>query len=145
MGAHSSYEDEKKLVVKGLILLAVVTVVEVIIALVGKGYVIEGFFLPTWLMYLAMIGLSLYKAYFIVYYFMHMAYEVPGLRMSVILPMLLLVWAVIAFFSEGKFWHDSRKLIQDKNAKDPVGSTDVKNEIHGSDVNLDSYVFVHIG
>ena len=66
-------------------------------------------------MYPVMITLSLYKAYWIVYNFMHMAYEVKGLAMSVLLPCLLLVWAVIAFFQEGGAWGARRKQILDKD------------------------------
>ena len=113
-----SYEESKKLVVKGLILLGIVTLVEVAIALVGNGHVIEGFTLPKLIMYPLMIGFSLYKAYFIVYEFMHMRYEVKGLAMSVLLPTLLLVWAIIAFFQEGNSWNNRRQQILDKNKKE---------------------------
>jgi len=108
---HLSYEESKKVVFKGLILLGIVTLAEVFIALIGNGHVIEGFELPIWIMYPLMIGLSLYKAYFIVYEFMHMRYEVKGLAMSVLLPMLLLVWGIIAFFQEGDSWKDRREQI----------------------------------
>lgn len=112
---HLSYEESKKLVFRGMMLLGVITLVEVFIALIGNGHVIEGTRWPIWVMYPLMIGLSLYKAYFIVYEFMHMRYEVKGLAMSVLLPMLLLVWGVIAFFHEGDSWKDRRDLIQEKN------------------------------
>ncbi|MBK8955531.1 MAG: cytochrome C oxidase subunit IV family protein [Saprospiraceae bacterium] len=112
--AHLSYEEAKKTAFKGFVLLGIVTVVEVLIALLGKGYIIEGFHLPRAIMYLAMIILSLYKAYFIVYEFMHMRYEVPGLVKSVLLPTLLLVWAIIAFFSEGHTWNVWRANIHDR-------------------------------
>jgi cytochrome c oxidase subunit IV len=111
-----SYEEGKKVVLKGMILLAVVTLVEVLIALVGNGHIIDGFHLPKIIMYPLMIGLSLYKAYFIVYEFMHMRYEVKGLAMSVLLPTLLLVWGVIAFLQEGSSWGSRRALIKSKNA-----------------------------
>jgi hypothetical protein len=68
-------------------------------------------------MYPVMISMSLYKAYWIVYNFMHMAYEVKGMVMSVLLPCLLLVWAVIAFFQEGGAWGKRRQQIKDKNEK----------------------------
>jgi len=110
-----SYEESKKVVFKGLLLLAVVTIAEVLIALLGNGHLISGFELPKLVMYPLMIGLSLYKAYFIVYEFMHMRYEVKGLAMSVLLPTLLLVWAIIAFFQEGDSWGDRRSLIKEKN------------------------------
>ena len=112
---HLSYEASKKLVFRGLILLGVITLVEVFIALIGNGHIIHGHEWPIWLMYPLMISLSLYKAYFIVYQFMHMAYEVKGLAMSVLLPMLLLVWGIIAFFQEGHSWKERRELIKEKN------------------------------
>ncbi|MBT8190504.1 MAG: cytochrome C oxidase subunit IV family protein [Bacteroidia bacterium] len=110
-----SYEKSKKIALKTIILLAVITVVEVLIALLGKGYLIEGVHMSLILMGLIMIVLSLTKAYYIVYEFMHMKYEVPGLVRSVLLPVGLLVWAVIAFFAEGNDWQKRRNLIKDKN------------------------------
>ncbi|MBT8229475.1 MAG: cytochrome C oxidase subunit IV family protein [Bacteroidia bacterium] len=110
-----SYEKSKKIALKTIILLAVITVVEVLIALLGKGYLIEGVHMSLILMGLIMIVLSRTKAYYIVYEFMHMKYEVPGLVRSVLLPVGLLVWAVIAFFAEGNDWQKRRNLIKDKN------------------------------
>ncbi len=110
-----SYEEGLAVVKRGFWLLAAITVGEVLIALIGNGHIIGGFFLPKWIMYPAMISLSLYKAYWIVYNFMHMAYEVKGLAMSVLLPCLLLVWAIIAFFQEGGSWGARRALILKKN------------------------------
>lgn len=115
-----SYEEGKKRVVFGLGLLAAVTVVEVIISLFGKGHIIPGINDIKWLFYpvaLALVGLSVYKAYFIIYEFMHMKYEVKGLALSVLLPTLLLVWAIIAFFQEGNSWKNRRELIKEKNVK----------------------------
>lgn len=112
---HTDINHAKQVVFKGLILLGVITIVEVLIALFGNGHLIAGMTLPKWIMYPVMIGLSLYKAYFIVYEFMHMKYEIQGLRMSVLLPMLLLVWAVIAFFNEGNNWKHNRQVVQERN------------------------------
>ena len=110
-----SYEESKKVVFKGLGILAVVTLAEVGLALFGNGHIIEGVGLPKLVMYPLMIALSLYKAYFIVYEFMHMRYEVKGLAMSVLLPTLLLVWAIIAFFQEGSSWGARRSQIKEKD------------------------------
>ncbi len=110
-----SHEEGIRVVTKGLILLGIITLVEVAIALVGNGHVIHGFHITKLIMYPAMIGFSLYKAYFIVYEFMHMKYEVPGLAKSVLLPTLLLVWGVIAFFQEGNSWRERRNQIVNKN------------------------------
>ncbi len=117
---HHNYEDAIKGVYKGLFLLAVITLIEVFFSLAGKGYI--GFlgFLEhaSWAVYVvgfALIALSLYKAYFIVYEFMHMGSEVKGLRMTVLLPTLLLVWAVVAFFQEGGSWKTRRDVIKQRN------------------------------
>lgn len=112
-----SYEEGLAVVKRGLMLLAAITLVEVAIALVGNGHIIEGLHLPKLIMYPVMIGFSLYKAYFIVYHFMHMAHEVKGLAMSVLLPCLLLVWAIIAFFQEGGSWGARREQVNKFNER----------------------------
>ena len=111
---HLTYEESKKLVVKGLILLGAVTIVEVFLALLGKGYIIKDFHMNYWLIATAMILFSIFKAWWIVTEFMHLKYEVKGLGLSVVLPMLLLVWAIIAFMNEGQFWKNERKLFNPK-------------------------------
>ncbi|MBP7183867.1 MAG: cytochrome C oxidase subunit IV family protein [Saprospiraceae bacterium] len=118
--SHLSYEESKKVVFKGLILLGAITIIEVLFALLAKGHLVEGFSLThgighiTYMM--LMIGFSLYKAYFIVYEFMHMRYEAKGLSLTVLLPLILLVWAIIAFFQEGGAWKHRRDQIEEKNA-----------------------------
>lgn len=119
---HMTYEESKSVAFKLIILLAVITVIEVLIALVGKGY-IGGMHAPVWAMAIAMIALSLYKAYKIVYEFMHLGHEVPGMLKSVLLPVLLLVWAIIAFFWEGNDWNARRSQINDFNKKEIGANT----------------------
>jgi len=114
-----SYEESKKTAVKIIIILGIITICEVIFALIGKGHLIEGVTLPGPLIAIVMIVMSLVKAYLIVYEFMHMKYEVPGLVKSVLLPVFLLVWAVIAFFWEGSYWNNSRNGIQERN-EEPI-------------------------
>ena len=139
MSAHT-YEESKGIARKTIIILGIVTVVEVVIALAGKGYLIPGwvpyessvggFPLGRAIMYLAMISMSLYKAILVIFEFMHMKYEVKGLMRSVLLPTALLIWAIIAFFMEGNYWKNTRAAINDKNMEQvdtklkPVG--DVK-------------------
>ncbi len=137
--AHLSYEESKKRVYYGLILLAVVTLVEVIISLLGKGHIIPGAEDYAAIIYgagLIIIVLSLYKAYFIIYEFMHMKYEVKGLALSVLLPAVLLIWAIIAFFQEGNSWKNRREQIKEKNAE-PV--EEVENP-QGMRVPSDTYI-----
>jgi len=126
--ANVSYDDAKKGVFKGMWLLAGVTLLEVFISLFGKGHL--GGTPSSWLQVnlfgmefsivlllvgIGLIGLSIYKAYFIIYEFMHMGHEVRGLRMSVLLPTALLIWAIIAFFQEGSSWGKRREQIQQKD------------------------------
>jgi len=119
MAGHQTYEEQKALVFRGLMLLGAITIVEVVVALLAKGHLVhsirftEGF--GHYLYMLLMIGFSLYKAYFIIFYFMHMAYEVRGMMLSVLLPTTLLIWAIIAFFQEGSSWGARRELIREKN------------------------------
>ena len=112
-----SYEEGIQTVKRGFVLLGAITLCEVGVALLGKGYLITGFTMPWYVMYVLMISMSLYKAYFIVKFFMHMGYEVRGLAMSVLLPCCLLIWAIIAFFQEGSSWGHNRKVIEQKNER----------------------------
>ena len=116
------YNASKKLVLKTIIILGIITFGEVLFALLGKGYIISGFHIPHVIMGGVMIFLSAVKAYFIVYEFMHLKYEVPGLLKSVLLPTFLLVWAIIAFLYEGNDWGQRRKLISDKNQEERLST-----------------------
>lgn len=111
-----NYETSKKIALRTIMLLGVITVIEVLIALAGKGHLFDGALsMPWYIMNLLMIGLSVYKAYKIVFEFMHMGYEVRGLALSVLLPTLLLVWGVIAFLYEGSAWKGNRDTVSERN------------------------------
>ena len=103
-----SYEESKKVANRIITILAIITIVEVAFALLGKGYIIDGLHFPPMVMGVAMIAASIYKAYLIIYEFMHMKYEVPAMVKTVLLPTLLLVWAIIAFGMEGSYWNKRR-------------------------------------
>jgi cytochrome c oxidase subunit IV len=98
---------------KGFIILLFVTFLEVGVALLGNGHLIEGHTWPTWLMIPLMIALSLYKAYYIVSIFMHLGAEIGGMAYTVVMPMLLLVWGVIAFLWEGDNARQNRNYVKD--------------------------------
>lgn len=112
--AHD-YTSAKKIALRTIIILAIVTVVEVLVALTGKGYIIDGYHAPKFIMNTLMIGMSLYKAYLIVFEFMHMKYEARGLMLSVLLPVLLLIWAIIAFLYEGTAWKGNRNTVMERS------------------------------
>ena len=139
--AHTNYEDAKKGVFKGMWLLAGVTLIEVFVSLFGKGHLgidpgnsmiivgIIGF---------ALVALSLYKAYFIIYEFMHMGHEVRGLRATVLLPVLLLVWAVVAFFNEGAAWKTQRVKVQDRNQQEKGENPQLQGQIYELEIERES-------
>lgn len=136
--AGLSYEEGKKKVYFGLGLLAVVTLIEVIVSLFSKGWIVGGVNNIKWLvaiLVLMIIALSAYKAYYIIYEFMHMRYEVKGLAYSVLLPTALLIWALIAFFQEGNSWKNRRELIKEKNAEQ-VDHT----QLQGSVIDEETYI-----
>jgi len=118
---HLTYEESKKSATKIIIILGIITIAEVLFALLGKGYLKEGIEFSPFIMGAVMIIMSVVKAYLIIFEFMHMKYEVPGLVKSVLLPTLLLVWGVIAFSWEGSDWFKRRDLIKNKNEQ-PVES-----------------------
>lgn len=112
---HLTYDQSKSKAYKVITILAIITICEVLFALLGKGYLIDGVHFNEMLIAAVMIIMSIVKAYLIVYEFMHMKYEVPGMVKSVLLPLGLLVWAIIAFIAEGKYWKNNRQGIVDKN------------------------------
>jgi cytochrome c oxidase subunit IV len=106
-----SVEDQRKedmsVGVKGFWLLLIVTFAEVGIALFLKDI------FPDLLVRLSMIALSLYKAYYIVSIFMHLGAEVGGMAATIVLPMTLLIWGVIAFLWEGDYARQNRNYVKD--------------------------------
>lgn len=120
MSSHT-YEESKSIATKTIILLGIITIIEVVIAYIGKGIWDIGLqnVIPTNILTVVVAGfmiiLSLYKAVKIVFEFMHMSYEVPDLAKTVLLPLFLLVWGVIAFLWEGTAWKGYRQKVIDKN------------------------------
>jgi cytochrome c oxidase subunit IV len=49
------------------------------------------------------IVLTIFKAFFIVGEFMHLKHEVKGLIWSILIPMALVIWLVVALVTEGSF------------------------------------------
>jgi cytochrome c oxidase subunit IV len=78
--------------------LTIITIIEVIIGLYVSGhmsklYVNSGFIIMT-----------LLKAYLIVKVFMHLGDEFKNMIMTIIIPLSLFIWFIIAFLADGSFW-----------------------------------------
>ncbi len=52
--------------------------------------------------------LTLAKAYYIVSVFMHLGDEVRNLIMTIVVPLVLFVWFIIAFLADGNSWKNLR-------------------------------------
>ena len=56
------------------------------------------------------VGMTIVKAFYIVGEFMHLKYEVKVLIWSVLIPMIFVVWMLVAFVYEGMSIYDVRFL-----------------------------------
>ncbi|HUH75027.1 MAG TPA: cytochrome C oxidase subunit IV family protein [Chitinophagales bacterium] len=98
----ASYNSMVKAVWQATALMAIVTVFEVAFALVHFWYLQDS--LPKIYVHVVMIVATLIKAFFIIAEFMHLKYEKRPLIMSLGLPLIFLVWALIALSVEGNYW-----------------------------------------
>lgn len=54
------------------------------------------------------VVLTIVKAYYIVSEFMHLGHEEKGLRWSIIFPLILVVWLIVALIVEGDYINTMR-------------------------------------
>lgn len=80
----------------------------------------------------AIIILMLAKAFYIVAYFMHLKSEIRNLIMTIIVPLALLVWAIIAFLYDGNSFRANRNTYDAyKRERSHIMSTDIKADEKG--------------
>ena len=110
---HHEHQDEaafKKKVRKTTILLSVITIIELAIGLII--YTMHKGDNPSALLILMFKGavciLTLAKAYYIVSVFMHLGDEIRNMIMTIVVPLLLFVWFIIAFIYEGNSYKNLR-------------------------------------
>ena len=95
----------KKEIVRVTVILSVLTIVELILGFIMMG-MDEGFlkhFIKG-----AIVILMLAKAFYIVGYFMHLKHELRNLIMTIVVPLFLFVWFIIAFLSDGNSYKNLR-------------------------------------
>ena len=114
--------ESKKRIFKTTLLLSVITIIEL-----GIGYLlyfkefapmVELIFKGT------VIILSFAKAFYIVSIFMHLGDEIRNLIMTIVVPLLLFVWFIIAFLWDGNSWKNLR------NQYKPLDPVKVENTSH---------------
>ena len=84
-----------------------ITCVEFIIALwlVPKGYLAGNIANPVY------IVLTLFKAFYIVAYFMHLKFEKMGLVLAIIVPILFIIGLILVLTNESHHWIDLRHFV----------------------------------
>ena len=102
--AHDSVEgqaskDQVKRILKITMWLSIITIAEV-----SFGLMIPGSGFPKALAAFIFLALTLVKAALIVRVFMHLGDEKKGFVVSVLIPLALFVWFIIAFLADGHFW-----------------------------------------
>ena len=109
---HHHYSDEefRKRVRKTTILLSVITIIELAIGL--SIYTIHKGENPSHLLVLMFKGvvciLTLAKAYYIVSVFMHLGDEIRNMIMTIVVPLMLFIWFIIAFIMDGNSYKNLR-------------------------------------
>ncbi len=79
-------------------ILLAVTVVEVVLGMFFSHS------MPKGLLAFFFLALTLFKAGYIVSVFMHLGDEVKSFMITVLIPLTLFVWFIIAFLMDGGFW-----------------------------------------
>ena len=104
-GHHGEHETmTKKRIYQVLYILLGITAVEFIIALVLAPHQI----VPQVLVNPIYIILTLFKAFYIVAYFMHLKFEKIGFALAIILPILFIIGLILVLTNESHYWIDLR-------------------------------------
>jgi len=100
-----AHDSSTKSIWKTFWILLAITVFEVGLAFLYLEYD----FMPRWALNGIFVTLTLVKAFFIVAEFMHLRHEIKNLIMTILIPLLLFVWFIIAFLADGDSWKNMRK------------------------------------
>ncbi|APG60385.1 cytochrome C oxidase subunit IV family protein [Christiangramia salexigens] len=88
-------------------ILSVVTIVEVILGIIKPVFLTDTFFLGMRLLNWIFILLTIYKAYYIAWSFMHLEHETKGLRRSIVWTAIFLIcYLVFILLTEGGYIFD---------------------------------------
>jgi cytochrome c oxidase subunit IV len=94
----SESKSQIKKIWKVFWILLAITVVEVVIGMFFSHA------MPKGLVNFFFLALTILKAGYIVAIFMHLGDEVKGFMTTVLIPLFLFVWFIIAFLADGFFW-----------------------------------------
>lgn len=124
---HHQTDDRsfKKKIIKTTVILSVITIVEL-----GLGLLMYALDLPDDLRRLMLKGviiiLSLAKAYFIVSIFMHLGDEIRNMILTIVIPLLLFIWFILAFILDGNSYKNLRNKYDKHFQERTMEKKDVK-------------------
>ena len=119
----------RKEIYRVTIILSVFTVIELVI---GFGMIgMPDGFLRSFLKGVIVIFM-LAKAAYIVGYFMHLKHEVRNFIMTIVVPLFLFVWLIIAFLADGNSYKNLRNNFDRHHKESSLEKAPVKEE-HGSE------------
>ncbi len=101
------HESNTAKIWKVFILLSVVTIVEVILGIIKPAFLVETTLISMKLLNWIFIILTIYKAYYITWSFMHMEGETKGLRRSVVWTAVFLIcYLIFILLTEGDYIYE---------------------------------------
>lgn len=100
-------DDMYKIIKRVTIILSVVTIIELALGLTIYS-IGHGNHMAVLLIKGLVTILSLAKAFYITSYFMHLGDEVRGMIMTIVVPLALFIWFIIAFLADGNSWRNLR-------------------------------------
>ena len=103
-GQHG-HDSSTKAIWKTFWILLAITVFEVSLAFIY----LEHPFMHRLALNAVFIILTIFKAFFIVANFMHLRNEIRNLIMTILIPLMLFIWFIIAFLADGDSWKNMRK------------------------------------
>ena len=107
---HTHHESNAKRIWMVFAILSVVTIVEVILGIIRPAFLIETHFLAMKLLNWIFILLTIYKAYYIAWAFMHLEGESKGLRRSVVWTAVFLIcYLMFILLTEGDYIYEVYK------------------------------------
>lgn len=80
----------------------------------------------------AIVILMMAKAFYIVAYFMHLKHEIKNMIMTIVVPLLLFVWFIIAFLYDGNSYKNLRNTYDSHHNEQRTIKVEKKEGAHGS-------------
>ncbi len=105
--AHAEHTGNKNEIRNVTVILSVLTLIELGLGFIMYKWVQDHGFLRSFIKGVIII-LMIAKAYYIVSYFMHLGHELRNLIMTIVVPLTIFVWFIIAFLYDGNSFRRSQ-------------------------------------